>query len=60
MTSSTVPEAARRLGIHTDTLYRWIREDRFPPAVRLGAKYPVSVPRLERYLHGETPTNEAA
>jgi excisionase family DNA binding protein len=47
-------EAAKRIGIHRDTLYKLSRTGRFPPAVRLGAKWLVSVPRLERFLHGES------
>lgn len=48
----TVPAAARRLGIHADTLYRLARTGKFPPALQIGARWRVSVPRLERYLHG--------
>lgn len=47
-----VPEAARRLGLHVDTLYRMCREGRFPPAVKLGSRWLVSVPKLTHYLHG--------
>jgi excisionase family DNA binding protein len=49
----TVPEAAARLGMHPDTLYRLCRSGQFPPAVQIGSRWKVSVPRLERYLHGE-------
>jgi excisionase family DNA binding protein len=49
----TMAEAAKRIGIHRDTLYKLSRTGQFPPAVRLGAKWLVSVPRLERFLHGE-------
>ncbi len=49
----TIPQAARRLGISPDTLYRWCRAGTFEPAIRLGSHYRVSVPRLDRYLHGE-------
>jgi excisionase family DNA binding protein len=48
----TVPEAARRIGIHSDTLYRLARTGAFSPAIKIGARWRVSVPRLERYLHG--------
>ncbi len=48
-----MPEAARRLGMHRDTLYKLARTGQFPPAVRIGSKWLVSVPRLERFLHGE-------
>ena len=41
-----VPEAARRLGLSTETLYRLIRSGAFPPAVRLGRSVRVSVPKL--------------
>jgi excisionase family DNA binding protein len=49
----SVPEAARRVGVHTDTLYRLCRTGQFPPALQIGARWRVSVPRLERHLHGE-------
>ena len=49
----TVPEAARRVGVHVDTLYRLVRTGQFPPAVRVGSHWRVSVPKLERYLHGD-------
>ena len=49
----TIPEAARRLGLHPDTIYDRCREGAFPPALKLGARWLVSVPRLERWLHGE-------
>jgi excisionase family DNA binding protein len=48
----SVPEAARRIGMHVDTLYRLARTDQFPPAIQIGRQWRVSVPRLERYLHG--------
>ena len=50
----TVPEAARMIGLHTDTLYRLCRTGQFDPAIQIGARWRVSVPRLERYLHGDT------
>ena len=49
----TVPEAARLIGLHTDTLYRLCRTGQFDPAIQIGARWRVSVPRLERYLHGD-------
>jgi len=49
----SVPAAARRVGMHPESLYRIIRQGDFPPAVHIGGKIRVSVPRLERYLHGE-------
>jgi hypothetical protein len=49
----SVPAAARRLGLHPDTLYRLCRTDQFPPAIQIGARWRVSVPKLERYLHGD-------
>ena len=54
----TVPSAARRLGLHPDSLYRLIRAGQFPPAVIIGHSIRVSVPKLERYLHGDRPTGE--
>lgn len=50
----SIPEAARRVGLHADTVYRLCRTGQFPPALQIGSRWRVSVPRLERYLHGET------
>ena len=49
----SIPETARRIGLHADTLYRLCRTGRFPTAIQIGARWMVSVPRLQRYLHGE-------
>jgi len=49
----SVPDAARRIGVHPDTLYRLCRTGQFPPAIQIGARWRVSVPKLERYLHGD-------
>jgi excisionase family DNA binding protein len=49
----SVPEAARRIGLHADTLYRLCRAGRFSPAIQIGSRWRVSLPKLERYLHGE-------
>ncbi len=49
----SIPETARRIGLHADTLYRLCRTGQFSPAIQIGGKWTVSVPRLERYLHGE-------
>jgi len=49
----SIRQAAERLGLHPDTLYRLARTGHFPPAVQIGARWVVSVPRLERFLHGE-------
>ena len=49
----SVPAAASRLGMHKDTLYRLCRAGQFPPALPIGSRWVVSVPRLERFLHGE-------
>jgi excisionase family DNA binding protein len=48
----SVPETARRIGLHADTLYRLCRTGQFSPAIHIGGRWRVSVPRLERYLHG--------
>ena len=48
----SVPEAARRIGLHADTLYRLCRTGRFNPAIQIGSRWRVAVPKLERYLHG--------
>jgi hypothetical protein len=49
----SVPDTARRIGLHADTLYRLRRTGQFTPAIHIGGRWKVSVPRLERYLHGE-------
>jgi excisionase family DNA binding protein len=49
----SISEAARRIGIHTDTLYRLARQGQFPPAIKIGRRWRVSVPRLQRFLHGD-------
>ena len=49
----SIPETARRIGLHADTLYRLCRTGQFSPAIQIGGRWRVSVPRLERYLHGE-------
>jgi excisionase family DNA binding protein len=48
----SIPETARRIGVHADTLYRLCRTGQFPPAIQIGRGWRVSVPRLDRYLHG--------
>ena len=49
----SVPEAARRIGLHADTLYRLCRTGQFPPSVQIGTRWRVSVPKLERFLHSD-------
>ena len=49
----TVPEAAERLRRESDSLYRLIRAGKFPPAVRVGGRWLISVPKLEKLLHGD-------
>ncbi len=49
----SIPDAAGRIGLHPDTLYRLCRTGQFPPAIKIGSRWRVSVPRLERYLHGD-------
>ena len=49
----SIPDAASRIGLHADTLYRLCRTGQFPPAIQIGSRWRVSVPRLERYLHGD-------
>ncbi len=50
----SIPDAARWVGVHVDTLYRLCRMGRFPPAIQVGSRWRVSVPRLERYLHEDS------
>ncbi len=47
-----VPEAAAEIHVHPDTLYGLCRAGQFPPAIRVGGRWRVSRPRLQRYLHG--------
>jgi excisionase family DNA binding protein len=49
----SVPEAAKRLGLCPETLYRLARAGEFEPAIKIGARWLVSIPRLERLLHGD-------
>jgi predicted DNA-binding transcriptional regulator AlpA len=56
----SVPEAAKRIGRSADSIYSLCRKGDFPPAVRIGGKWVVSVPRLERWLHGESTTEVVA
>jgi excisionase family DNA binding protein len=49
----SVPDASRRIGVHPDTLYRLCRTGQFPPAIQIGTRWRVSVPKLERFLHGD-------
>lgn len=49
----TIPQAAQRLDLNPETLYRLVRAGDFPPAVHLGRQIRVSVPLLEKYLHGD-------
>jgi predicted DNA-binding transcriptional regulator AlpA len=35
----SIPEAARRVGLHPDTLYRLCRSGRFPPAIQIGSRF---------------------
>lgn len=49
----SVPDASRLIGLHPDTLYRLCRTGQFPPAVQIGSRWRVSVPKLERFLHGD-------
>jgi len=53
------PETARRIGVHADTLYRLCRTGQFPPAIQIGRGWRVSVPRLDRYLHGNETASDA-
>jgi excisionase family DNA binding protein len=50
----TVRDAAELLGMHPASLYRLIRRGGFAPAVKIGRSVRVSVPRLERLLHGDS------
>jgi len=49
----SIPIAASRLGLSAETVYRLERSRQFEPAIRVGARWLVSVPRLERSLHGD-------
>jgi excisionase family DNA binding protein len=47
-----VPEAARRLDVHEQTLYRWCREGRVPTVQLGGPGAPLRIPEraLERWI----------
>ena len=49
----SIPIAASRIGLSAETVYRLARAGQFEPAIRVGARWLVSVPRLERFLHGD-------
>lgn len=49
----SIPIAAIRIGLSAETVYRLARAGKFEPAIRVGARWLVSVPRLERFLHGD-------
>jgi len=49
----SIPIAASRIGLSAETVYRLARAGQFEPAIRVGARWLVSVPRLERLLHGD-------
>lgn len=51
----TIPAAAARLGISAKTAYRLARAGTFPggAALKVGVSWRISVPRLDRYLHGD-------
>lgn len=51
----TLPQAANRLGISARTAQRLAAAGEFPggAAIRVGRKWVISVPKLERALHGE-------
>ena len=49
----SIPNAATRIGLSAETVYRLARAGQFEPAIRVGARWLVSVPRLERLLHGD-------
>jgi hypothetical protein len=54
----TLPAAGRRLGLSDNTMYRMAGAEATRPEwiIKLGRSYRVSVPRLERHLHGEVAT----
>ena len=56
----TIPPVARRLGMHPDTLYRLCKAGKFEPAVRIGGQWRISIPKLERMLHGDASEDGAA
>ena len=37
----SIPEAAHRVGLHVDTLYRLCRRRQFPPAIQIGTRWRV-------------------
>ncbi len=49
----SILNAAIRIGLSVETVDRLARAGQFEPAIRVGARWLVSVPRLERFLHGD-------
>jgi excisionase family DNA binding protein len=49
----SLAECGKRLGRSRSYMYKLAREGRLPFVVQIGDDYVVSIPRLERYLHGE-------
>ena len=37
----SIPDAADRIGLHADTLYRLCRTGQFPPAIQIGSRWRV-------------------
>jgi predicted DNA-binding transcriptional regulator AlpA len=52
----TVPTASCAIGCSPSTLYKRCRSGAFSPAMRVGNRWYVSMPLLERHLAGESPT----
>ena len=57
----TIPQVARRLGLHRDTVYRKVAAGEIP-ALRLGENGPLRVPadELERWLYRDPDEGDAA
>jgi predicted DNA-binding transcriptional regulator AlpA len=50
----------KRLGRSRDYMYKLAREGRLPFVVQIGDDYVVSIPKLERYLHGDSDEQDVA
>ena len=50
----TIPQVAKRLGIHRSTASRLVAEGRFPmPTLKVGSRVVVSKAVYERFVNGE-------
>lgn len=49
----SIPTAAIRIGLSTETVYRLARANQFEPVIQVDTRWWDSAPRLERFLQGD-------